>query len=528
MDKNRQNLLFSLLTGLLLGFAFTFSRLNFLVFIGVIPLLFVLSESKKFPPKKYFLYGLISGFIYFLFVLQWLWGTFPLKAGFGIESPYIAAVIIFILHLTGAFAMALPWGLFSFLSSQTTGNKKGLLAVSFVFIVCEFLRSYFFGIFWAGPQTFLGPHWTFGNLAYLVSWHNFFLFLSQFGGIYGLSFLIILINIIFLLLIKNRGRKIIFLSLSVAAVLIFSQYLTPSENYAGKKINAAVIQTRNETNVGIPAKEELSQFNEQIALLKQAVKKEPPPDFIVFPEGTDFFKNISIFLDAAEAKEFFSKLSDKPFVLVDNSRLVDEKGLTRSRTIYLNSNEGVIGQYDKRLLTPIGEYLPYFARWLVKIISPQTANIFESGRAFSRGAQESSPAKFKSISFGALVCSGIFSPSLNRSLAEKGSDIMIIQASTGVFKGHRTIINQNLDIARMRAAENRKPLILAANYGLSFFISSEGRIQKIAENNSSQILTEEVVLNSKRTLYNKVGDMPWIMASFILIVLMFINRKNNE
>lgn len=525
MDKNRQNIFFSILTGLLLGLAFTFHQLNFLVFIGVIPLLVVLFGPKKLPPKKYFLYGLTAGFVYFLFVFQWLWGTYPLKAGFGIESPYIAAVIIFVLHLTGAFAMALPWGLFSFLSSQAIGNKKGLLAVPFVFIVCEFLRSYFFGIFWAGPQIFLGPHWTFGNLAYLTSSNSLFLFLAQFIGIYGLSFLIIFINIIFLLLIKNRNRKIIFLSLPVAAALILSHYLVKLETSGGNKITVAVIQTRNETNVGISAKEELSQFNEQIGLLKQAVKKEPLPDFIVFPEGTDFFKNVSIFLDTAEAKDFFSKLSDKPFVLVDNSRLADEKGLTRSRTIYLNSKEGVIGQYDKRLLTPMGEYLPYFARWLVKILSPQTARIFETGRAFSKGAGETSPVESGGVKLGALVCSGVFSPSLNRSLAKKGADIMIVQASTGIFKGHRAIVNQNLDIAKMRAAENRKPLILAANYGLSFFISAEGKIQKIAENNSSQILTEEVVLNSKRTLYNKVGDMPWLVAGFALTALIFTNRK---
>ena len=72
--------------------------------------------------------------------------------------------------------------------------------------------------------------------------------------------------------------------------------------------------------------------------------------------------------------------------------------------------------------------------------------------------------------------------------------------------------------------------MFATNYGISYFINSSGNIEKIASDDSPQILTASVVLNSEKTLYNKVGDVLFLMAFFAVATFSFlrigIKRRN--
>ena len=332
-----------------------------------------------------------------------------------------------------------------------------------------------------------------------------------------------------LLLFYFLKRKNIFRTLS-AAISIFLIIYLPNiifksiSSAESSSVRVSIIQTQNSSDINLLPKEEVGRFNEQINFLKVAAKQKNTPDIIVLPEASNFFKNISTFLNTAEAKDFFSKLSKEPILIIDNSRIVDDKGTVKSRTTYLDSKEGIIGWYDKRLLMPAGEYLPDSIKWVIRVLAPEKINLFDQYRYFNKGEGVARPIEFQGLNIGAMACSELLSPPLNRSLVQNGSDIIIIQASTGLFNGNNSIINQNLAIARMRAAENRKPLILAANYGLSYVISSDGNVQKITPNHLPQILTDNVVLNSKKTLYNEVGDMPWFMASFALLAWLQIKK----
>ena len=204
--------------------------------------------------------------------------------------------------------------------------------------------------------------------------------------------------------------------------------------------------------------------------------------------------------------------------------------MAKSRSFYLNSKEGIVGWYDKRLLTPGGEFLPYSLDWAAKLISSESKDYLESVRFFSKGMASFSPVNFKEAKIGGLICSGLFSPSFNRSLAENDANLIVVQASTGIMGDDKSFINHSLSVSRMRAAENKKPLMFATNYGISYFINSSGNIEKIALDDSPKILTATVVLNSEKTLYNKVGDVPFLMAFFAVTVLSFlmvgIKRRN--
>ncbi len=551
MGKNYKNLFFVSLSGVFLALALAFNYLEFLAFIALVPLFWTAGRMQNSSKKQRFLIGFLAGFIYFIFVFKWLWGTFPLDT-LGIESRFAAFFIVLFLHTASALDMAVFWGFFTLFSlrrvksrpSFSFKNKEvedprfvkdesglsavGIIGLALGFVFFEFIRSFAFGLLWAGPETLSGPHWTMGNLAYLLSSNKTFLFLSSFAGIYGISFIIISINLLlYNLFVLKKIKQIFIIALALAATFFVPSGLLSPQKEGQNEAVISVIQTRNKTNVAAPAKEELAQLNEQIELLKEAASLELQPQAVIFPEGSAFFKNISVFLSPPEVKNFFSKLFPKSALVIDNSRTVDENRTVKSRTWYLNSKEGIVGWYDKRLLTPVGEFLPFPLKWAGKISSPETIRTLEQMRFFSKGRGAPKPAELENIKIGVLICSGLFSPSFSRSLAGGGSNLIATQASTGIAKGSRSLVRQNLAIARMRAAENKKPLVLAANYGLSYFITSAGGVQKITPTDGPQILTAAVVLNSEKTLYNKVGDLPWVMAGFVaLIFLTFFGKKH--
>jgi apolipoprotein N-acyltransferase len=88
---------------------------------------------------------------------------------------------------------------------------------------------------------------------------------------------------------------------------------------------------------------------------------------------------------------------------------------------------------------------------------------------------------------------------------------------------------QHFSMAVFRAVENRKPVIRAANTGISGFIDSNGRI--IAQTGLFQkaILTEDIRTDSTVSFYAKYGDLfsyIWIVFSVILLANLVSRVKN--
>ena len=94
---------------------------------------------------------------------------------------------------------------------------------------------------------------------------------------------------------------------------------------------------------------------------------------------------------------------------------------------------------------------------------------------------------------------------------------MVNVTDDGWFYGH-TALDQHLACNVMRAVENRKPLIVAANTGLSAIIDSNGEIINRGGRRRSEVLVSEIPRHPTSALYAKVGDWP-VAGMAILCVL---------
>ncbi len=125
------------------------------------------------------------------------------------------------------------------------------------------------------------------------------------------------------------------------------------------------------------------------------------------------------------------------------------------------------GSYRKRHLVPFGEYLPAPFRalrpWLETPMS-----------AFRPGARHQPPIRVAGVALAVSICyEDAFSPEALDGLP--GAGLLVNLSNDGWF-GRSTAPYQHLDIARMRALEAGRPLVRAANTGISAIIDYRGHL----------------------------------------------------
>ena len=96
----------------------------------------------------------------------------------------------------------------------------------------------------------------------------------------------------------------------------------------------------------------------------------------------------------------------------------------------------------------------------------------------------------------------------------KGGDFIATVTNDAWF-GTTSGPYQHFSMAVFRAIENRKPVVRAANTGISGFIDSNGGIVATTELFSRTALKSDVKTDGRLTFYTKYGDL----FSFICIVL---------
>ncbi len=458
--------------------------------------------------------GFILGLIYFSYTLWWFWSSSVyLSLLLGNNSNVLVFLTILPTFIATVVGVSLFWGFFSYLVYNPK-RVRSLFSPFFyagAFVLLEYLRTWFVGIILYGNGGTLGANWTFGNPAYLFTSIEPLRESASYWGIYGVDFLIIFLGVLAFLLPAAKRRQLIIYTIegtaAIAVVILFGLF-SLSHNQ-DDKLNVSVLQTNNPVKISIAPEEFLSDFSKKNELLREASKKS---SIIVFPESADFSKTLSTFLDLASVPKYFSGLSQKNILIIDSDRVPEQQEL-KSKVILIDSKNGIVGSYDKLLLTPGGEYFPYISRLTLWILSHFFKTDFTSFKTgFTRGTG-SNLLYYKDNKIKLVVCSDIISPSISG----KGEfDFIVNLRNLAIFDGNPLIEQELLSMARFRATENGKYLIVASNFGRSYVMDDNGNIVKSTGSNSYQILTANIVPNKTRTWYNKLGDLPILLLSLAI------------
>ena len=471
--------------------------------------------------------GFLVGFFYFGFIFWWFWDLYPLDS-FGLESKMAAVLILgisFILYVT---TMALPWGFFSLLFKKIVPKNSSNTLISFfiasIFTLTEYFRAIFFSIILYGSGGVVGPHWTMGNIAYWFIDLDFLSSTASIWGIYGIDFVLVAVSSSVLIwFLKIISKKIFLTNLIIIIILILTaNFITTTTNLnESNPISIALIQTDAPSNEFGSNVEILEDLKNKLDLIQRGAK-EVGEGIILFPEGAGFSTSLAKILDVDGVRQYFDSLSNKELLVVDSIRSL-ENDYYKSKATFISSLSGMIDFYDKEILVPGGEFLPYLIKFPLTFLRPTLRKEFKFYREYLSGGK-SNIITYKDSGIKILICSDFISPIKSRG----GQSNYILSLGNFSVWGDSSWANQQAEpILRFRAIENAKYLAFTSNGGRSYVINPTGKIDKTTNSQGYELLTGVVVPNDNRTWYNYVGDWPILLISLAFFGLGFRKIKND-
>ena len=547
--KHNSIFLLPILSGILLILAYPPNNVWFLVFIALIPL-FLFLTSEKIDSKKAFIGGIVCGIVFMGWLFVWLLATYPFDwlgaIGAKKEAVFVLLIILYIIQtiFLGLFFGGFSWTIKRFLSGS---NRLYLILIIPVFwVIFEYIRAWGFGILYFSKESLLGPHWTFGNLAYAFYNRPSLIQIADLGGIYLISFLVVLVNTGLFLLLKewkrlNFSQIIILLLILVLIGIGWTGYgiyrlkkadfdkATDKCEYKSCEIGIVAVQTNFLSGTGLnPYYSREAVFRELLKLFrnfKQERKNDALAqniDIVVFPEGFGLF---SFAGSKTVARYLLKDFWEPGQVFLENQKIIDESKGIKSRLFYYDlEKESPLGYHDKRLLVPNGDFLPYLTRALMAVYSFRDS--FQQ-RFYQKG-ELVEPIKTSKGAIGGTICSSILSPEIHRQMTKKEAELLVVVSSDAPFHGNRNLLVQNLAMSKFRAVENRRYFIQATNMGYSFILDPKGRVISGEFEKGNKLIFNQILLLKKKTVYNKFGD--WIVFFSLIIGLfsLFWQSKSNQ
>jgi apolipoprotein N-acyltransferase len=123
-----------------------------------------------------------------------------------------------------------------------------------------------------------------------------------------------------------------------------------------------------------------------------------------------------------------------------------------------------------------------------------------------------------SICFESTVPQLIRGHVLELSRKQQPADVLLNVTNDGWFWGS-AILDLHFRCAIFRAVENRKPMLVAANTGVSGWIDGNGLARERGERRRAEVLIAKVAPDGRWSPYLLVGDWPATLCALFCLVL---------
>ena len=516
-------------SGVLLALAFPKVDWNILAWVAFIPLLW-LTQGQTL--RRAFGLGWLAGMGFYLCTLYWVVDTIGLYS----NIPHIIAVGPLLLACTilSAYTGVFAAGLSVYHQSGPHNSGWSLLVFGpMLWVALEWVRSFFFIGF---PWVSLGySQYNFLNLIQFV----------EYTGVYGLSALVIFGNIVLFSAFSRpgRGRLLLVLLLIITGLWGWGNW---------RRSQLAALPAAHTLNVGIaqgniaqdqkwdPDYQELT-----LARYEQLTRQitEQTVDLVIWPEAAvPFFFQSDVtyrgrLLDLAQD-------TNTPILFGSPAFRADKTELTLFNRAYLLSPDTtILGHYDKMILTPFGEYIPFqdsvlffldkFVEGIGDFAPGTTPTVFSLPlkRQGALHADDEAGDVDSFETFGVLICyEGVF-PDLARRFVHNGARLLINVTNDAWF-GETSAPYQHLAMEAMRAVENRVPLVRSANTGISAIVNIDGQIQAQTALLETTFIADQLAWPHVTSVYTRYGD--WfvalcaagtlVMLGYAGITVLFIKR----
>ncbi len=241
------------------------------------------------------------------------------------------------------------------------------------------------------------------------------------------------------------------------------------------------------------------------------------------------------------------------------TRTATEHGIREFNSAVLTDpDRRYVGRYDKMHLVVFGEYTP------LKTVFPFLASLRPPGMPELTAGRRPRIFSAQGVRYGPAICFEDTVPRVIRRIVRSSDsggppDVLVNLTNDAWFRGSCGL-DQHLITSLFRCIETRRPMVRAVNGGISAFIDSSGRIRdpdhfllmtssdgfdgEFREcegmidprtgrwyRNCSAVLTGQIALDGRNTVYLQVGDLFALLCCLAVAVLIgrsLVRRKTPQ
>ncbi len=529
--KERQrNRLLLILSGVLLGISFPPFPFPFqlLMFFALVPYFIVIEKKKTLAEINrstyltFFFFNLITVY----WVGSWQKGTDPFLMIAGGTLLFFNPLLFLI-----------PSTLF-YIARRSFNEKFALLAFPFFWITYEYVYM----------LTDISFPWL--TLGSGLSHFTIFIQLADVIGAIGISVIVIYLNILFYKAFINykispkkftsyaAGIIIIF-----AIVIFYGSYRLSTFKVSGHKIKVALIQPNLD-----PWEKWEDNHPEEVTELYLKLSREAVEQgahFIVWPETAlpvylmspaYYSTKDSIYKFLQETNSYLLTGMPDIHYYQGNEKILSDAKYSKIGDFYYSTYNGIlllspytrsVQRYGKMKLVPFGEKVPFsdqlpflgkFFKWGVGISG---WNVGRDTSVFIVPLKPGNSSGIDTLKVNGLVCYESVYPYFVTSFIRKGAELITIVTNDSWY-GRSSGPYQHKEIAVLRAIENRKSVIRAANGGISCIINPLGQTLKETNLFTRTILVGDVPIQKGETFFSAHPMIIPYFASYLsLSVFLF-------
>ena len=522
MNKITLHLSLALSSGILLGLAWPINGLTLLIFVALIPILFLENSIRKdnFKQKglRVFGYSYLTFLSWNLITSWWL-----------INSTFVG--MAFANLCNSLFYSSFFW-LFYWAKGRLPNRS------AYLFLIALWLAFEKLHLTWDFSWTWMNLGNVFSEKIYWIQWY-------EYTGTFGGSLWVLIINIWMYSIIKNYAvseglgklvKKIvpplIFISLPIAFSLFLYQKVEHVEPNIKVILHQPNIDPYN-SKYNFSNNQLLTQFSKQVKpYLTEKI------DYVLSPE-TYFAEGYGEKLDGFDQTELYQKMlrefKDYPRVqwvtgiqFYDLYKQNEPPSLSANKLrngIWIDYYNSALALqfkkeaqvYHKSKLVVGVENMP-FKTLLKPILGDVLLNL--GGTVASRVTQKNRSVfdhPNLKINAGPVICWESIFGEFMTGYVKEGADFLAIISNDAWWAntpGHK----QLLSYTRLRAIELRRDIARSANTGISSIIDARGEILLQSEYGTKTVLRGNIAPRSELTFYVRYGDIIGRWAIFIAVI----------
>lgn len=511
----------------------------FLAWVGLIPLFWLIRSGSS---RRAFFLSLVWGYFESLFAFMWLreilvgipfvfgfvLGAFP--ALWGMMVPFIIRnfLVPSEIRLKGSEALA------NWTSNSPFKEIFCCLALAAWWCVTEWIRSWIF----------TGLPW---NLAGSSQWRILpMIQICEFTGIYGVSFLVVLVNLSLAFALERIRQKGVrhFYPLLLAMALVCSNM-----TFGLKQIRrVSSVKMDKQTAVGVvqPHLSQRRSGGREMTLeainvcagLTDRLLEGKKPDLIVWPETAIPVPLNSVDPLARYYREEVVRLGRKSFLpmLIGSITLKSDPAEPGGVGVY---NSAVLIRpvmevakiYSKVHIVPFGEFVPFGREF------PILNRLVGMGRNLTPGPEIAPVEILPGLRAGISICYEDIFPYISRTHAAKDANVLLVVTNDAWYPTSNEPV-QHFANSLFRAVETRLPMIRIgnSNYSVvieptghlreSLFRTAGGKLDPGIQKRGSGILDLRYQEFPRKTFYTRYGNIFIGLCAAVFLIVLMLSLQN--